>query len=116
MSYDYSRSCRVLQKKSEKKINMKQAVRVAEAQEIILHDVQPSGVEKIALLSALRRVMAEDVVASRHIPPHDNSAMDGYAVWHRDVAGATSERPARRRKIFDRSHMCRITTRNTGRL
>jgi molybdopterin molybdotransferase len=73
---------------------MKQAVRVAEAQEIILHDVQPSGVEKIALLSALRRVMAEDVVASRPIPPHDNSAMDGYAVLHRDVAGATSERPA----------------------
>lgn len=73
---------------------MKQAVRVAEAQEIILHDVQPSGVEKIALLSALRRVMAEDVIASRHIPPHDNSAMDGYAVRHRDVAGATSEQPA----------------------
>ena len=73
---------------------MKQAVRVAEAQAIVLDCVQPTGVEKIALLDALYRVSAEAVMAPRHIPPHDNSAMDGYAVRHRDVEGATAERPA----------------------
>ncbi len=73
---------------------MKQAVRVDEAQDIILHGVQPCGVEKLGLLNALHRVMAEDVMAPRHIPPHDNSAMDGYAVQHRDIAAATPARPA----------------------
>jgi molybdopterin molybdotransferase len=73
---------------------MQQAVRVAEAQAIVLDCIQPIGVEKVALLDALHRVSAEEVMAPRHIPPHDNSAMDGYAVRHRDVVGATAERPA----------------------
>ena len=73
---------------------MKQAVRVAEAQEIVLDCVRLIGVERVDLLSALHRVIAEDVIAPRFIPPHDNSAMDGYAVMHHDVAEATPERPA----------------------
>ncbi|MGE3537232.1 MAG: gephyrin-like molybdotransferase Glp [Candidatus Tectimicrobiota bacterium] len=72
---------------------MKQPVRVAQAQEIVLGCVQPLGVEKIALLDALSRVTAEAVVAQRHIPPEDNSAMDGYAVRHSDVAAARPEQP-----------------------
>ena len=73
---------------------MKQAVRVAEAQEIVLGCVQPVGVEKVALLEALQRVTAEEVTAQRHIPLDDNSAMDGYAVRHTDVASATRDQPA----------------------
>lgn len=73
---------------------MKQAVRVAAAQEIVLGCVQPVGVEKVALLEALHRVTAEEVTAQRHIPPEDNSAMDGYAVRHTDVAGARRDQPA----------------------
>src|SRR5215831_17867469 len=75
-------------------LGMKQAVRVAEAQEMVLGCVQPVGVEKVALLEALHRVTAEEVTAQRHIPPEDNSAMDGYAVRHTDVAGATRDYPA----------------------
>src|SRR5438876_3353937 len=75
-------------------VGMKQAVRVAEAQEIVLGCVQPVGVEKVALLEALQRVTAEEVTAQRHIPLDDNSAMDGYAVRHTDIAGATRDRPA----------------------
>jgi molybdopterin molybdotransferase len=52
------------------------------------------GVEKVALLEALHRVIAEEITAQRHIPPADNSAMDGYAVRHSDVAGATRDHPA----------------------
>src|SRR2546430_5342418 len=73
---------------------MKQAVRVAAAQEMVLGCVQPVGVEKVALLEALHRVTAEEVTAQRHIPLDDNSAMDGYAVRHADVAGARRGRPA----------------------
>ena len=72
---------------------MKQAVRVDEAQTLILDCVQPGAVEKVALVDALHRVIAEDVMAPRDIPPHDNSAMDGYAVQHRDVDGATQDKP-----------------------
>ena len=72
---------------------MKQAVRVAEAQEMVLGCAQPVGVEKVALLEALHRVTAEEVTAQRHIPLDDNSAMDGYAVRHADVAGATRDQP-----------------------
>jgi molybdopterin molybdotransferase len=72
---------------------MKQAVRVADAQAIVLECLQPIGLEKVALLKALHRVSAEEVMAPRHIPLHDNSAMDGYAVRHSDVESATKERP-----------------------
>jgi len=73
---------------------MQQAVRVAEAQEMVLSCVQPVGVEKVPLLEALHRVTAEEVIAQRHIPLDDNSAMDGYAVRHADVVGATRDQPA----------------------
>jgi molybdopterin molybdotransferase len=74
---------------------MKQAVRVAEAQAMALACVYPLGVEKVDLLSALHRVSAVEVTAQRHIPLDDNSAMDGYAVQHRDVAAAKPEAPIR---------------------
>jgi molybdopterin molybdotransferase len=73
---------------------MKQAVRVAEAQTLVLDCVEVGAVEKIALVDALHRVIAENVIAPRDIPPHNNSAMDGYAVQHRDVKGATRDKPA----------------------
>jgi molybdopterin molybdotransferase len=73
---------------------MKQAIRVVEAQDIVLDCVAPIGVETVPLLDALHRVIAEEVMAPRHIPLHDNSAMDGYAVRHSDVEGASAERPA----------------------
>ena len=35
--------------------------------------------EQVALHDALGRVLAQDVVSPLNVPPHDNSAMDGYA-------------------------------------
>lgn len=35
--------------------------------------------ESVSLLDALGRVLAEDIVSPVSVPPHDNSAMDGYA-------------------------------------
>lgn len=42
-------------------------------------------VETAALSEALDRVLAEDLVAVRNVPPHDNSAVDGYAVYFDDL-------------------------------
>lgn len=44
-------------------------------------------VEKLALRSALGRVLAEDVKSAIDVPAHDNSAMDGYALRGADLTG-----------------------------
>ncbi|MGH7277468.1 MAG: molybdopterin molybdotransferase MoeA, partial [Candidatus Rokuibacteriota bacterium] len=51
-----------------------------EALEQILSRVRPLGTERVDLVSALGRVLAETVVSGREIPPWPNSSMDGYAV------------------------------------
>ena len=42
--------------------------------------------ERVALRSALGRVLGEDIVSTLDVPAHDNSAMDGYALRHADLA------------------------------
>lgn len=42
--------------------------------------------ESISLSDALGRVLAEDIVAPENVPPHDNSAVDGYAVYFDDLS------------------------------
>ncbi len=59
---------------------------VLDAVEIILGAVKPLPPEKVSILEADGRVLAEDIAAPRDLPPHDNSAMDGYAVRHADLA------------------------------
>jgi molybdopterin molybdotransferase len=55
-----------------------------EARRIILDSVRPVGAERIHLLEATGRVLAEDVAAPWDMPLWDNSAMDGYAVRSQD--------------------------------
>jgi molybdopterin molybdotransferase len=43
------------------------------------------GTEEVPLGEALARVLGQDVKAERNVPPHDNSAVDGYAVIHQDL-------------------------------
>ena len=66
---------------------------------------------EIALAAAIGRTLAEDIAAPFDVPPHDNSAVDGYAIYFDDLdpiaetrlpvtgraaAGHPLERPARR--------------------
>ncbi len=61
---------------------------VAEAERIIAEKVSPVGErEDIVLAAARGRVLASDIVAPIDLPPFDNSAVDGYAVRHADLAG-----------------------------
>ena len=55
-----------------------------EARSIILESVQTVGTERIHLLEAAGRVLAEDMVAPWDLPLWDNSAMDGYAMRAED--------------------------------
>jgi len=44
-----------------------------------LAEAPPLATEAVPLAQALGRVLAEDLVSTMDVPPHDNSAMDGYA-------------------------------------
>ena len=57
-----------------------------EARSIILNRVAPLGVERVSLLDALGRVIAEEVTAPWDMPLCDNSAMDGFAVRSADCS------------------------------
>jgi molybdopterin molybdotransferase len=39
----------------------------------------PTQTEALALMQVLGRVLAQDIISPIDVPPHDNSAMDGYA-------------------------------------
>ncbi len=45
-----------------------------------------SGVERVSTFDADGRVLAQDMVSALHVPPQDNSSMDGYAVRCADLA------------------------------
>jgi molybdopterin molybdotransferase len=57
-----------------------QALSAAAVGEFLSHLVQPvSQTEDVPILQALGRVLANDLISPLSVPPHDNSAMDGYA-------------------------------------
>src|SRR5690606_13578679 len=63
-------------------------MRVEAARAAMLAEVAPLAVERAPLRDAVGRVLAEAVVAARHQPPYDASAMDGWAVRAADTPGA----------------------------
>ena len=48
--------------------------------------MEPTGTEQVALAAATGRILAQPLRADRDSPPHDVSAMDGYAVKLGDLA------------------------------
>jgi len=59
--------------------------RLEDALKTVLAAAHPLGMEKVSLLDALDRVLAEDIIAPRDNPPWNNSAMDGFAVRSEDI-------------------------------
>src|SRR5262245_39974511 len=60
---------------------------VDEVERLIAERVAPvQETETIALANAIGRVLAADVTTPVSLPPFDNSAVDGYAVRHADLA------------------------------
>lgn len=63
---------------------------IGEALRAIVPCFEPIGTVRRPLLDALGGVLAEDVWAQCDLPGFDNSAMDGYAVRHADLAPGTA--------------------------
>jgi molybdopterin molybdotransferase len=66
-----------------------------QALQIVLTNVSRLGIERVPILPALGRILAEEIRSPRDIPGFDNSAMDGYAVRAVDIATASETRPVR---------------------
>ena len=63
----------------------KGALTVDEAREAILAMVpEPTSIETVALDEAVGRTVANNIVATYNVPHFRNSAMDGYAIRHKD--------------------------------
>jgi molybdopterin molybdotransferase len=57
-----------------------QALSAAAVNDFLARLVEPvTQAEELPLFDALDRVLAQDVISPVSVPPHDNSAMDGYA-------------------------------------
>jgi molybdopterin molybdotransferase len=68
---------------------------IAEMERLIAERVQPvTETETVPLAAARGRVLAGQVIAPLDLPPFDNSAVDGYAVRHRDLDAQAETRLA----------------------
>jgi molybdopterin molybdotransferase len=55
------------------------------------------GTEHVATFDADGRVLAQDLISSLHVPPQDNSSMDGYAVRCADITNPAAALPVSQR-------------------
>ena len=60
--------------------------------EIAVRTTRITETEARPLSTCLGRVLSEDIVAPANVPPHDNSAVDGYAVYFDDLSAETETR------------------------
>jgi len=81
---------------------------VEQAQAEILGRARPLPTERVDIVAALGRVLAEPIRSTRRIPPWPNSSMDGYAVRAMDT------RPAATLKVIDRVVAGSLPTRTVG--
>jgi molybdopterin molybdotransferase len=66
---------------------------IVEMERLIAERVTPvAETEEVALATALGRVVAADIIAGHDLPPFDNSAVDGFAVRHADLAADAETR------------------------
>jgi molybdopterin molybdotransferase len=64
-----------------------QRASVDQVLELIRQRVTPLEDERVPFSQALGRVLAQQVIADRDVPPHPKAAMDGYAVRAADLPG-----------------------------
>jgi molybdopterin molybdotransferase len=66
---------------------------IADMERLIIERVTPvAEIEQVPLDGALGRVVAVDIAAPEDLPPFDNSAVDGFAVRHADLATGADTR------------------------
>ncbi len=72
-----------------------------EAKKIVLNTVRELDLVEKDILDAQGMILAENIKAGEHIPPFDNSAMDGYALRAGDVKNTSKEKPVSLKIIED---------------
>ena len=65
--------------------------------ELLAHAAPLAGADTVATFDADGRVLAQDCISALHVPPQDNSSMDGYAVRCADVAAPGTVLPVSQR-------------------
>lgn len=65
--------------------------------QLLGHAAVLGGVEPVSTFDADGRVLAQDLVSALHVPPHDNSSMDGYALRCTDLADSSEPLPVSQR-------------------
>lgn len=63
-------------------------LKISCAQRVIFESVNMLDTEQVPLEQSLGRVLAQDILANRDLPPYDVSAMDGFAVRSSDLTTA----------------------------
>ncbi len=86
-----------------------------DAQKTVFEAAQPLGIEKVGLIEALGRVLAEDIIAPRDNPPWDNSAMDGFAVRWEDIKQEHAISKPVELKIIEEVPAGKVATKSVGR-
>jgi molybdopterin molybdotransferase len=73
---------------------IRETIPLDEARALIDDAIVPiRGTERLPLIAASGRVLAEDIVSDRDVPPFARAGMDGYAVVAEDTFGATRYDP-----------------------
>ena len=65
--------------------------------ELLAQALTLPSVETVSTFDADGRVLAQDVVSGLHVPPHDNSSMDGYALRCADLVAPGTVLPVSQR-------------------
>lgn len=62
------------------------AITVEDAKQIIFNKIKPlTSAETLPLRESLDRFLAQEIISPANVPPHSNSAMDGYAIAGTDL-------------------------------
>jgi len=77
----------------------RRAIKVEEAQRLLLEAIPPGYGEHVPLLHAAGRRLAAGLAATSDWPPFARSGMDGYAARSEDIAHASPDRPVELRVI-----------------
>ena len=72
-------------------MNAPASISLEEARAIVKEYVKPLGSERVPVLEAVGRVLAEDVFSDIDVCPFDDSGMDGFAVVAADLDSASED-------------------------
>ena len=70
-------------------------ISVEEALNHVMENIKPLKIVQTPILDSLGLTIAEDIKSLVSVPPTDNSGMDGYAVRHQDILGASRNNPSK---------------------